>query len=233
MNCRIMQLVLAVFSQNISPMLSLGMPNSTTIQQGLKALPVAAALCKEVLRVVLQIGAVNAQLLSVPWLSVRAIDLRPCLPSIEQADFLQLQPAGAFDIVVCAMVLNCVPTAKDRGDMLLKARGHLQHGGHAFIVTPLRCLNDSPYMTAKYFEEALAAAGLQVMHWLCIQSCDDCVHWSRLHFWQPTVKCKVMVVVDLSTAVAGQAQQAFSKVGLLLPGSSRHLCSSSKHVRRP
>lgn len=113
---------------------------------------------------VLEIGAVNAQLLTIPWLSVRAIDLRPCLPSIEQADFLQLQPAGAFDIVVCAMVLNCVPTAKDRGNMLLKARAHLQHGGHAFIVTPLRCLNDSPYMTAQYFEEALAAAGLQVKH---------------------------------------------------------------------
>lgn len=136
--------------------------------KGLKPLPVPSALCKDVLHMVLQIGAVNAQLLSIPWLSVRAIDLRPCLPSIEQADFIQLQPAGDFDIVVCAMVLNCVPTAKDRGNMLLKARGHLQHGGHAFIVTPLRCLNDSPYMTAKYFKEALAAAGLQVRHWLCI-----------------------------------------------------------------
>ena len=136
--------------------------------KGLKPLPVPSALCKDVLHMVLQIGAVNAQLLSIPWLSVRAVDLRPCLPSIEQADFIQLQPAGDFDIVVCAMVLNCVPTAKDRGNMLLKARGHLQHGGHAFIVTPLRCLNDTPYMTAKYFEEALAAAGLQVRHWLCI-----------------------------------------------------------------
>lgn len=102
---------------------------------------------------------------------MRAIDLRPCLPSIEQADFLQLQPAGAFDIVVCAMVLNCVPTAVDRGNMLLKIRGHLQQGGHAFIVIPLRCLNDSPYMTAKYFEDALAAAGLQVRHPCCL--CDD------------------------------------------------------------
>ena len=63
---------------------------------------------------VLQIGAVNAQLLSGPWLSVRAIDLRPCLPSIEQADFLQLQPAGDFDIVVCAMVHNCVCCRPDK-----------------------------------------------------------------------------------------------------------------------
>ena len=110
----------------------------------------------------MQIGAVNAQLLRVPWLKVRAIDLRPCLPSIEQADFLSLTPSAAFDIVMCAMVLNCVPTALDRGNMLLKMRGHLREGGHAFIVNPLRCLNDSPYMTTERFELALAAAGFRV-----------------------------------------------------------------------
>lgn len=104
----------------------------------------------------------NAQLLSVPWLSVRAIDIRPCLPSIEQADFLTLKPAAEFDIVVCAMVLNCVPTATDRGSMLLKMRAHLKPNGHAFIVIPLRCLNDSPFMTTAYFEQALMAAGFKV-----------------------------------------------------------------------
>lgn len=98
----------------------------------------------------------------MPWLKVRAIDLRPCLPSIEQADFLSLQPAAAFDVVVCAMVLNCVPTAAQRGSMLLKMRRHLQESGHAFIVLPLRCLNNSPYMTAVHFGQALAAVGLKV-----------------------------------------------------------------------
>lgn len=109
-----------------------------------------------------QVGAVNAQLLTVPWLSVRAIDIRPCLPSIEQADLLMLKPAAEFDVVVCAMVLNCVPTAKDRGSMLLKMRAHLKRSGHAFIVIPLRCLNDSPFMTTASFEQALMAAGLKV-----------------------------------------------------------------------
>ncbi|KAL3148532.1 hypothetical protein ABBQ38_013969 [Trebouxia sp. C0009 RCD-2024] len=111
---------------------------------------------------VLEVGAVNAQLLTVPWLSVRAIDIRPCLPSIEQADLLMLKPAAEFDVVVCAMVLNCVPTAKDRGSMLLKMRAHLKRSGHAFIVIPLRCLNDSPFMTTASFEQALMAAGLKV-----------------------------------------------------------------------
>ena len=124
--------------------------------------PICRLYCQLLCVPVLQIGAVNAQLLSVPWLAVRAIDLRPCLPSIEQADFLQLQPAKTFDVVVCMMVLNCVPNALDRGRMLLNIRGHLQKSGHAFIVIPLRCLNDSPHMTAAYFQDALAAAGLQV-----------------------------------------------------------------------
>lgn len=109
-----------------------------------------------------QVGAVNAQLLSVPWLSVKAIDLRPCLPSIEKADFLTLTPSAQYDVVVCAMVLNCVPTATDRGTMLLKMRAHLKSSGHAFIVIPLRCLNESPFMTPAYFDQALAAAGFEV-----------------------------------------------------------------------
>ena len=60
------------------------------------------------------------------------------------------------------MVLNCVPTAVDRGSMLLKMRAHLKTSGHAFIVIPLRCLNDSCFMTAAYFDQALAAAGFEV-----------------------------------------------------------------------
>ena len=128
------------------------------------SMPVSARLCHA--KPALQIGAVNAHILSVPWLSVRAIDLRPCLPSIERADFLDLQPVAAYDVVVCAMVLNCVPTAIKRGQMLMNMRRHLQPGGHAFIIIPLRCLNDSPYMTAEHFEAALQAVGFLV----CVRS---------------------------------------------------------------
>lgn len=110
----------------------------------------------------MQIGAVNAQIMAVPWLSVRAIDLRPCLPSIEQADFLDLVPAAEYDVLVCAMVLNCVPTAMKRGTMLLRMRQQLCQSGHAFVVVPLRCLNNSPYMTSQHFEAALKIVGFTV-----------------------------------------------------------------------
>ena len=51
----------------------------------------------------LEVGAVNTQLLSVPWLAVRAIDLRSTHPRIEQRDFFTLSPAAEFGAVVCSM----------------------------------------------------------------------------------------------------------------------------------
>ena len=50
-----------------------------------------------------QVGAVNTQLLSVPWLATRAIDLRSTHPRIEQLDFFALEPAAQYGAVVCAM----------------------------------------------------------------------------------------------------------------------------------
>eukprot|EP00891_Asterochloris_glomerata_P007372 jgi/Astpho2/7372/Aster-01963 len=111
----------------------------------------------------LEIRAVNTQLLSIPWLETRAIDLRPCLPSIQKQDFLSLHPRPHYQVVVCSMVLNCVPTAAQRGDMLRKMRAHLRPGGLAFVMLPLRCLDSSPFMTWQHFENALAALGLQVI----------------------------------------------------------------------
>jgi 25S rRNA (adenine2142-N1)-methyltransferase len=73
---------------------------------------------------VLEVGAVNTQLLSVPWLSVRAIDIKvSCLsqiilqifysttayfmqaqhPQIEQCDFFDIVPGGDYNAVVMSM----------------------------------------------------------------------------------------------------------------------------------
>lgn len=138
----------------------------------------------------------NAQLLSVPWLSVKAIDLRPCLPSIEKADFLSLTPSAEYDVVVCAMVLNCVPTATDRGTMLLKMRAYLKSSGHAFIVLPLRCLNDSPFMTTAYFDQALAAAGFEVGMPLELCSMTSAVDicWSGINSYSCLLACSLYVL---------------------------------------
>ena len=109
----------------------------------------------------LEVGAVNTQLLSVPWLATRAIDLRSTHPRIEQLDFFSLAPAAEYGAVVCAMVLNCVPDALARGAMLRGLREHLRPGGLCFVMLPLRCVAGSPFTTRDTFAAALAAAGLE------------------------------------------------------------------------
>ena len=87
----------------------------------------------------LEIGAINTQLLSTPWLQVRSVDLR-APPSgapnekkkrkrIEAIDFFdvaRLPQRGEFDAVVCSMVLNCLTTPGQRGEMLRGIRRHLR-----------------------------------------------------------------------------------------------------------
>ncbi len=119
----------------------------------------------------LEIGAINAQLLDTPGLCVRAIDLRASLPRIERADFLALPHGGqpsastgvtrAYDVLVCSMVLNCVPEARARFDMLVGMRAHLVVGGVCFIVLPLSCLVHSHTLTATSFADCLRAVGLR------------------------------------------------------------------------
>ena len=59
----------------------------------------------------LEVGAVNTQLLDARGLETRAVDLRSSHARIERADFFDLAPAAAYDVVVCALVLNCVRRA--------------------------------------------------------------------------------------------------------------------------
>ena len=84
----------------------------------------------------LEIGAINTQLLSTPWLSVRSVDLRApaslagaASRRIETIDFFdvsRLPQRGEYDAVVCSMVLNCLTTPEQRGEMLRGIRRHLR-----------------------------------------------------------------------------------------------------------
>ncbi|KAE8879922.1 hypothetical protein PF005_g15437 [Phytophthora fragariae] len=111
---------------------------------------------------VLEVGAINTQLLSCPWLDVRAIDLNSRHERIEQRDFFSLQPAGEFQVLVSSMVLNCVPGADKRGEMLRLYRAHLKEGGLLFLMLPLLCLRHSQFMTYARFTKILEAVGFRV-----------------------------------------------------------------------
>lgn len=109
----------------------------------------------------LEIGAINTQLTSSQYLHTRAVDLRSRHPAIEEVDFFRLcPPARSLDLVVCAMVLNCLPAPGLRGEMLRRVRTLLVDGGLLFLALPRQCLTRSPFTDHAHFMSALRALGL-------------------------------------------------------------------------
>ena len=122
----------------------------------------------------LEVGAINTELLDaakqtkrledgtqVPKyrLSTRAIDLRSSHDGIEEADFLTFS-LNEYDVVVCSMVINCVPRPEQRGLMLARLYHQLVPGGLCFLTLPRLCLNQSPYMSMKRFQSLLSETGV-------------------------------------------------------------------------
>lgn len=111
----------------------------------------------------LEVGAINTQLLGCSWLQVRAIDLESRHARIEELDFFALPPRAEFAVVVNSMVINCVPTAAARGEMLRRCRDHLRPGGHLFLMLPRLCLMRSPYITPARMQRLLRMVGFSLV----------------------------------------------------------------------
>lgn len=62
-------------------------------------------------------GAINTQLLSCPWLDVRAIDLNSRHERIEQRDFFDLKPSGEFQVLVSSMVRSWLSLINSYGEL--------------------------------------------------------------------------------------------------------------------
>lgn len=135
----------------------------------------------------LEVGAINTELLDAAErtdnnnqkkyrLSVRAIDLHSMYPGrIEEADFnvLPLPPnlkttnkqneeylVDRYDVIVCSMVLNCVTTPEERGEMLTRLYDFLRPGGQIFLTIPKLCLTQSPHIDQDSFQHLLGATGV-------------------------------------------------------------------------
>jgi 25S rRNA (adenine2142-N1)-methyltransferase len=129
----------------------------------------------------LEVGAINTELLdaascTVPdketeskvkkyRLHVRAIDIHSMHPGIEEADFLKipLETSHAYDCIVCSMVLNCVTTPEQRGNMLTRLYHFLRPGGLAFVTIPNLCLTLSPHIDRARFLALLKAVGFEIV----------------------------------------------------------------------
>ena len=112
---------------------------------------------------VLEVGAINDQLLSTPWLNVRALDLMSRHPKIEERDFFTVPPAQHFHVLVNSMVINSVPDPAQRGCMLRRCHDHLRPGGLLFLILPKRCVRASPFVTLPFLRTAMARCGLSTI----------------------------------------------------------------------
>lgn len=124
---------------------------------------------------VLEVGAINTELLDASAetmasgekkyrLDVRAIDLNSMEERIEEADFLSLpflskNVSERYDVIVCSMVINCVPTPADRGKMMFLLLQHLRPGGLLFLTLPKYCLTKSAFVTMEIFQRMLGRNG--------------------------------------------------------------------------
>ncbi|GMI05624.1 hypothetical protein TrRE_jg7044 [Triparma retinervis] len=112
---------------------------------------------------VLEVGCINTQLQDASRkpgvrMSVRSIDLRSTSSLVEVADFNALPPSlesCRYDAIVCSMVINCVPTPAERGEMLLRLRNFTKIGGVVFLMLPLLCVNRSKYLDKPGFTAML------------------------------------------------------------------------------
>jgi len=116
---------------------------------------------------VLEIGAINTQLLSCPWMDTLAIDIQSRHPDILEQDFLDMplpEEVGSYGAIVCSMVLNCVVSPRDRGYMLQHAWEHLRPQGALLVGLPRRCVLASAYTSAGRWLAVLRCCGFQVLH---------------------------------------------------------------------
>jgi len=66
---------------------------------------------------------------------------------------------GCFDIVVNAMVINCVFCPQQRARMLVMCRDHLVPGGLLYLALPHRCLDASRFFSRAMLHALLRALG--------------------------------------------------------------------------
>ncbi|KND00783.1 25S rRNA (adenine2142-N1)-methyltransferase [Spizellomyces punctatus DAOM BR117] len=115
----------------------------------------------------LDIGAVSGTTYAkYSFITPTYIDLHPQHPNILQQDFMARPippPESRFDILCLSLVLNFVPSPRDRGALLVRTREHTTENGLLYIVLPSPCVLNSRYMTHERFIEVLRCVGFGIV----------------------------------------------------------------------
>ncbi|AOA64987.1 25S rRNA (adenine(2142)-N(1))-methyltransferase [Komagataella phaffii CBS 7435] len=117
----------------------------------------------------LEIGCLSSQNListSKVFEEVVRIDLQSQEPKILKQDFMQRplpkNDNEKFNLISCSLVLNFVPTASDRGQMLKRVTTFLQEtDSYLFLVLPLPCITNSRYCTQEHIAKIMSSLGFQ------------------------------------------------------------------------
>ncbi|KAL1616224.1 25S rRNA (adenine2142-N1)-methyltransferase [Diplodia seriata] len=117
------------------------------------------------------------------YLAVERIDLNSQSPGILQQDFMKRPLAASdterFDVLSLSLVLNYVPDAEGRGEMLKRTRtflrrtGDLDDGGATvaaelptpclFLVLPAPCVTNSRYLDRRRLEQIMGSLGYALL----------------------------------------------------------------------
>ncbi|KAI0021999.1 putative methyltransferase-domain-containing protein [Xylariomycetidae sp. FL0641] len=159
------------------------------------------------------------------FFDVERIDLNSQSQGILQQDFMKRplpsDDSERFDIISLSLVLNFVPDAEGRGNMLLRSLDFLKEPLHQhrlqdafpslFMVLPAPCVTNSRYMDDKHLELIMNALGYVQTHYKLTQKLV-------YHLWVRKSRRKEPIPrVKKSELRSGPSRNNFS---IILPGSS-------------
>ena len=131
---------------------------------------------------VLEVGALSPlnAISGLPGLNITCIDLHSQHPAIETQDFMERPIPNSdeekFDIISLSLVLNYVPDAVARGEMLRRTCKFLRLGKQSkeaeenstipalFLVLPAPCVMNSRYLTEEHLTLIMNTLGFVLMH---------------------------------------------------------------------
>jgi 25S rRNA (adenine2142-N1)-methyltransferase len=145
----------------------------------------------------LEIGCLSAKNMistSKIFSNVVRIDLNSQSPLILQQDFMKRplpkNDSDKFNVISCSLVINFVPSPKERGDMLIRMTKFLkrptsQHPSCLFFVLPLPCVTNSRYFDKHLLEEIMKSLGFRETFY---HEAKKVAYW--FYDWDGTVNIK-------------------------------------------
>lgn len=111
----------------------------------------------------LEIGSLSTKNVISKYCEVTRIDLNSNDPKILKQDFMEraipTTDKDKFSLISCSLVLNFVPNAISRGEMLKRFSKFILPNGYIFIVLPLSCVSNSRYCDKEHFTKIMNSLG--------------------------------------------------------------------------